>query len=175
MGLEGPAYRSHPGAAHYPGISRVVDDISGPMKTPIYVGMVLAIVLPAMASPFIGAEQCNSCHPAEYSQWKASAHARATQTLSREQRRDPRCTSCHATRAEEGLFGVQCESCHGAGGHYWPDAVMRDPVLARAAGLKRGNEPATCLGCHTVDSPRLRPFNMAEALKLIRHGGAKSE
>ena len=145
------------------------------MKIPMCFGIIVAVAIPAMANPFIGAEQCRSCHSVEYAQWRATAHATATSSLSPQQRRDHRCTSCHATNAEEGLLGVQCESCHGAGGHYWPVAVMRDSVLARAAGLKRGNEPATCLGCHTVDSLRLRPFNMADALKLIRHGGAKSE
>jgi hypothetical protein len=133
------------------------------------------VTLPSWATPFLGAEQCKSCHAQQYAQWLTTPHAKAHARLSREQQRDPRCTSCHSTSAQDGLVGVQCESCHGAGGNYWPEPVMRDPVLARAAGLKAGGEVQMCGQCHTVDSARVTPFNITEALKQVRHNGAPRE
>lgn len=121
------------------------------------------------ASDFIGAEQCQSCHPDAYAQWKATAHARATEVLDEAERRDPRCTGCHATSAADGLWGVQCESCHGSGRYYWPDYIMRDHGLARAAGLQSGAEPSVCRTCHTADAPRLVPFDLSAAIERVRH------
>ncbi len=135
----------------------------------------VGLSVPVLATPFIGADQCKDCHPKQYAQWAKTPHARASSRLSREQQRDPRCTSCHATSAPDGLLGVQCESCHGAGREYWPEPVMRDRKLARAVGLRSGGEPSVCYRCHTVDSALLRPFNVTEALKRIRHDGVIGE
>lgn len=121
------------------------------------------------ASDFIGAEQCQSCHPAAYAQWRSTPHARAAEVLSEAERRDPRCTGCHATSAADGLWGVQCESCHGAGRYYWRDFIMRDTGLARAAGLQSGAEPSVCRACHTAEAPRLVPFDLTAALEQVRH------
>ncbi|MCB9528502.1 MAG: cytochrome c family protein [Myxococcales bacterium] len=130
---------------------------------------VLATGGAGLADDYIGAEQCKSCHPAEYAQWKATPHARASAALGPDERRDARCTGCHATAAEAGLWGVQCESCHGPGRHYWPDFIMRDAHLARAAGLQSGAEPSICRGCHTADAPRIVPFDTETALDRVRH------
>jgi hypothetical protein len=124
---------------------------------------------PARASDFVGALRCRTCHPAAYDQWRRTPHARAFDRLGPEHQRDPRCTTCHATSAEDGHTGVQCESCHGPGRHYAVDAVMRDGALARAVGLDRGDAPAICGRCHTEDSPRLVAFDPTTALPLVRH------
>lgn len=126
-------------------------------------------VAKAHAGDFVGALRCRGCHLAEYEQWRQTPHARAFERLAPEQRRDPRCTSCHATSAEDAITGVQCESCHGAGRHYTAVPIMKDTALARAIGLRRGDEPRTCLRCHGADSTRLLPFDLLAALVSVRH------
>lgn len=123
---------------------------------------------PAAADEHIGAAQCAACHPEAYAWWKTTGHARASRVLQDAERRDPRCTSCHATAASEGHWDVQCEACHGPGRHYWPAFVMVDVNLARAAGLRSGAEPSTCNGCHTADAPGIRPFDLAAAMAKMR-------
>ncbi len=123
----------------------------------------------AHAGDYIGARRCKGCHETQYAQWKKTPHAKAASSLSAAERRDPRCAACHSTSARDGLEGVQCESCHGAGRHYWPENIMRDRGLARAVGLTSGKERVTCNRCHTADSPRLRPFDIAAALKKVVH------
>ena len=85
------------------------------------------------------------------------------------ERSQPSCTGCHATDAASGLVGVQCESCHGAGRHYWPEFIMKDTALARAVGLKRGDSAAMCGRCHTDRSATLRAFDVHAALRKVRH------
>jgi formate-dependent nitrite reductase cytochrome c552 subunit len=123
----------------------------------------------AGASDLVGALRCRTCHPAAYEQWRQTPHARTFERLAPEQQRDPRCTACHATAAEEGHTGVQCESCHGAGRHYAVEAVMRDFALARAVGLDRGDDPAICGRCHTEDGARLVPFDAVAGMSRVRH------
>lgn len=123
----------------------------------------------ASASDYVGARRCKSCHPAEYAQWKTTPHARAVERLSAAERRDPRCAGCHSTSAADGLEGVQCESCHGAGKYYWPAHVMVDHALAKAVGLLPGNQKSTCVSCHTADTASVTPFDFAKAIELVRH------
>ncbi|MBU0552239.1 cytochrome c family protein [Myxococcota bacterium] len=112
----------------------------------------------ALATEFVGARQCKGCHEAHYQRWRASPHARASEALSEVQRRDPRCGACHATAPEEGLYGVQCEACHGPGRYTWPSYIKRDRRLAAALGFRRGDEPDLCARCHTSDHAR-RPLD----------------
>jgi len=94
---------------------------------------------------FIGAERCKLCHRSIYVSWKATAHARATESLNLE-RETPTCLPCHST-GPSALPGVQCESCHGAGGDYWPPEIMIDPAKVREAGLITANQ-GICRKCH---------------------------
>jgi len=130
----------------------------------------LLLVAPCVrAADHVGAESCRSCHPHAYEVWSASRHARSLDTLSRDQRRDARCLQCHARDVQQGADGsVGCESCHGAGGYYWPDYVMRDAELAKAAGLVVP-DAKTCLQCHDASSPAVGPFDPAAKMKLIDH------
>ncbi len=125
---------------------------------------------PAHASDYLGARRCKGCHEAQYAQWKQTPHARAAAALSKAERRDPRCAGCHSTAAREGLEGVQCESCHGPGRHYWQDFIMRDVELARAIGLTSGGERGTCLRCHDQDTASILTFDFAKALLKVQHG-----
>ena len=121
---------------------------------------------------FIGADRCRACHASEYDAWRRSPHARALESLSEKDRRDPRCLSCHTMVPDDlsaGLTGIQCESCHGAGRHYAIDYVMRDEELRQALSFVPQIDEKSCLRCHTENSPSLVPFTYKERLEAIRH------
>ncbi len=121
------------------------------------------------AGDAVGPETCKACHPSAYEAWLATPHARARESLPERSRNEPRCLSCHAPNAEDGLAGVSCETCHGAGRLYAAPYVMRDAELARALGLQDPGEK-TCLACHTESTPSLVKFEYERKLALIRHG-----
>ena len=67
---------------------------------------------------FVGAENCRSCHQAEFDVWAAGPHKRAMERLSEVERRDARCRQCHTMVPADpapSLEGIQCEVCHGPG------------------------------------------------------------
>ena len=127
------------------------------------------VARPAAAGDTVGPETCKACHPSAYEAWRASPHARAQESLPERHRNDARCLTCHAPQREDGLAGVTCEACHGAGRLYSARYVMRDAELARAVGLTDPTE-RTCAGCHTESTPSLERFEHAKKLPLIRHG-----
>lgn len=134
--------------------------------------LVALVARSAPAAEFVGAESCRSCHAAAYEAWRESPHARAFKSLSAEHRNDARCLQCHAPNVSMGGdAGVSCETCHGAGEHYWPDYVMRDAELARAAGLVTP-DARSCMVCHDASSPSLLPFDVDAAMKAIDHWSA---
>jgi hypothetical protein len=103
---------------------------------------------------WVGSATCASCHPAAAAAWRSTAHAA---TAARVSERSPgRCRVCHATgEAPAGPtveLGVGCEACHGAGGHYAEDDLMRDRELAAGLGLAdvttASARAATCARCH---------------------------
>ena len=144
---------------------------------------------------YIGTITCANCHkgPAsgyQFSKWRMSAHARAYAVLATDQayeiasrqnlKGDPQnsaeCLKCHTTAYHQleqdamefhSLYeGVGCEACHGAGGNYYPEAIMTDARAAKAAGLKEVTRQ-TCLGCH--EDAHNKPFDFDEAVKKIAH------
>jgi YVTN family beta-propeller protein len=88
----------------------------------------------------------------------------------------PQCLKCHTTAYHEPAGGqtesywiyegVGCEACHGAGSHYSPEDIMRDPEAAQAAGLKKPTAE-TCLGCH--QNAHEHPFDVERAMQAIAH------
>lgn len=125
----------------------------------------------AFADDYVGAERCGTCHQAEYKQWKRSGHATALARLSRVQREDATCRTCHTMAPasdDPNLAGVQCESCHGAGRYYESSYVMRDKVLAELNGLEK-IDATTCSACHTADEPSVAPFEFEKKIDLVRH------
>jgi hypothetical protein len=123
----------------------------------------------ARAADVLGPESCKSCHAEAYAIWKSSRHARATETLSPEQRTDARCLTCHSPdETQSSVVGVTCETCHGAGEAYSAQYVMKDPELARLVGLVDPSEKA-CRSCHDASSPSLKAFDFVEKLKLVDH------
>ena len=144
---------------------------------------------------YIGTLTCAACHkgPAmgyQFSKWRMTAHASAYAVLASDEayeiakkqglkdapQTSPACLKCHTTayhQPSEGVIesyslyeGVGCEACHGSGGDYYPEAVMRDPRAAKAAGLKEVTRQ-TCLGCH--EDAHDKPFDFDEAMKKIAH------
>ncbi|MHC4330970.1 MAG: YncE family protein, partial [Planctomycetota bacterium] len=130
---------------------------------------------------YIGTMTCAACHkgPAsgyQFSKWRMSAHARAYAVLASDQayqiakeqglnddpQNNPECLKCHTTayhRPAQGTMefhslyeGVGCEACHGAGGNYYPEAIMTRQ---------------TCLRCH--ENAHDKPFDFDQAIKKIAH------
>jgi YVTN family beta-propeller protein len=151
---------------------------------------------PLPGPKYVGALACGTCHGARsgsraFATWRLSRHAAAYATLGTPRAREvargmgvtgnpqqaDRCLGCHATgggeppgRALEGFDaaqGVQCESCHGPGSEYMPQAVMLDPVAAADAGL-RAVDRATCSRCHTPGIHG-RSFDVEAAWPRIDH------
>lgn len=71
----------------------------------------------------IGVQKCKICHRLQFRSWEESAHA-----------------SCEPP--------LDCESCHGPGSEYQGLKVMKDPVLARAAGLVDPDAAFCQENCH---------------------------
>lgn len=146
---------------------------------------------------YTGVMACASCHTGpkfnfQFSRWRQSAHARAFASLATPRAQelaakagiqsDPQttdaCLKCHATGATietasllKGFHlteGVQCESCHGPGEDYSPEAVMLDKATAATKGLLPVG-PETCAACHDPDQAHGKPFRYETAVKEIAH------
>jgi YVTN family beta-propeller protein len=150
---------------------------------------------------YVGAAACAPCHSPRsgsraYPTWRMSRHADAYATLGTERAEeiaeemgvegDPqtseRCLTCHATGGGEaaGRFlasfdlaqGVQCESCHGPGSEYMPEAVMLDPVASAEAGLVPV-DGSVCARCHT--DVHGSTFDLETAWPAIDHSAWEEE
>jgi len=144
---------------------------------------------------YIGTHTCAACHKGammgyQFSKWRMSDHASAYAVLASDRayeiakeeglkdapKTSMACLKCHTTafhQSAKGAIesyslyeGVGCEACHGAGSNYYPEAIMRDPRAAKAAGLKEVTSQ-TCLGCH--EDAHGKPFDFDEAMKKIAH------
>ncbi|HUI79749.1 MAG TPA: multiheme c-type cytochrome [Bryobacteraceae bacterium] len=135
-----------------------------------------------------GAAECGKCHRGrmlgdQWSIWKMSAHADAWAVLASAKGKelaaakgiaDPQhsldCLKCHTTSRNGARLasfapdeGVGCEGCHGPGSDYMPEAIMRDPRSAMAAGLRTPTRE-DCVTCHQENS-----FDFDAAMKKIAH------
>lgn len=138
--------------------------------------LILLLAPCAIASDLVGPIACRTCHAEAYRIWAASPHARAAQSLTAQQRKQPLCVSCHSRDEERGgqaeVSGVSCETCHGAGRYYEPAVVMRDKELSRLFGLLDPT-PSTCRVCHGGGSPSVKAFDATEAMRRIDHWSAE--
>ena len=126
--------------------------------------LALAVVCSAVAAgaDFLGPESCKGCHPEAYAAWRSSKHARSMESLTAEQQREARCTTCHAPNlTDQSMAAIGCETCHGGGQYYAPG--LQDP------------SEKSCRSCHEPSSPSLRPFQFAEKLKAIDHWTAERQ
>lgn len=128
----------------------------------------------APSGAFAGSESCRACHPAAYTQWSTTPHARATASLQAVSRANDRdCFACHVTGAHhpegpqspEGLspalYNVGCESCHGPGLAH-RDAPADHPMSPTVA-------PEVCTACHDGDRDGGR-FDAATYRPKVVHG-----
>jgi YVTN family beta-propeller protein len=143
---------------------------------------------------YMGVHACAECHRDavmgfQFSRWRESAHSMAYARLSTPEAMkvardggvsgDPQksadCLKCHVTGGADldaslASFtvdeGVGCEACHGPGSEYQYEAIMRDPIAARAAGLRSGGLDA-CLSCHA--DAHGKPFDYEVAWEAIKH------
>jgi cytochrome c5 len=138
---------------------------------------VLAAARGSAASDLVGAASCRTCHQEAYRVWSQTAHARAAQTLTAEQRKDPLCLQCHsrdeARAGQADVTGVSCETCHGGGRFYQPAVVMRDKELSQLFGLVARPSEASCRVCHAGQTASLQPFDLKQALERIDHWTAE--
>ncbi|MCK4993004.1 MAG: hypothetical protein KAS29_21045 [Bacteroidales bacterium] len=144
-------------------------------------------VLTAQNFKYIGASKCKMCHNKpdkgeQYNIWAAGPHAKAMESLSAEEAKDPKCLKCHSTvghidaslvasiKVEE---GVSCESCHGPGSAYKGASIMKSQELSLAKGLILPAE-AVCVTCHNEESPDFKGFDYAEYSAKIAHPNPKA-
>lgn len=154
------------------------------------------------APKLVGVKTCGMCHKKadageQLKIWQGSIHANAYKTLQSEESdkiakdkgfstkavETPECLVCHASgynvdaaliaknfKVEE---GVQCETCHNAGGNYKKKSTMKDHAKAVAAGLFEYKDKAAieaqCVTCHNETSPTFKSFNFEERWKEIAH------
>ncbi len=152
---------------------------------------------------YVGAEVCGMCHKTaksgeQFQKWQASKHSQAMKTLSTPEAlkiaqakgikgkpsEAPECLECHETayNAPASLLGprfnkedgVQCESCHGAGGDYKTMSVMKDRQKAIANGLvlvsvSDGSAEKLCETCHNKRSPNFKGFDFKKMWAEIAH------
>jgi hypothetical protein len=124
-------------------------------------------------SPFVGAEQCKSCHAAQYKVWENSDHAMAFDALEGVNKSfDPSCIQCHVVgfnkpggfvdiAMSSHLTSVQCESCHGAGKAHVKSAGKQKVPNADWPREK------ICGQCHT--HPHSPAFNVDSYWPKIAH------
>jgi len=124
--------------------------------------------VPGRGDAYIGAARCASCHGPAFETWRTKdPHARAHLSLPPERRNDAKCTGCHSPDPGGVFAGVQCESCHGAGGGYSFAFVMKDKLLAKALGMIDADK-ARCVTCHSGHGAP-KPFDYPRALQKIVH------
>jgi len=158
---------------------------------------------------YIGVEKCGTCHSKalygdQVAKWRGSAHAKAFESLASDKaleyaktkgikgspQQAKECLECHVTAHGvapalikydlEQTDGVQCESCHGAGGDFRKREIMSDIDQAKANGLVAQTE-AVCTSCHNDRSPAWDPtrftlpngkkagFDFKQAVAKIEH------
>lgn len=121
---------------------------------------------------YVGESRCKACHNIPktglfHDDWAATAHARAFDALTEDERRNPQCLECHTTGygAPGGfvslaetpkMANVQCESCHGPGAEHLASAIrnMRNP--AAVVPPPTVPDEMNCRGCHNERSPTWR-------------------
>ena len=131
---------------------------------------------------YVGSKKCKMCHNkpatgAQFTQWSESKHAKAMESLNAEEAKNPACIKCHSTvgSVNEDLVatlkieeGVSCESCHGPGSKYFPNAIMKNKEKAMENGLILPTEEV-CIKCHNSESPNFKGFNFKEYVAKIAH------
>ncbi|MFT7518577.1 MAG: hypothetical protein ACI9MC_000709 [Kiritimatiellia bacterium] len=109
----------------------------------------------ALDGPYLGADGCRSCHPAQTAQWLGTKHAQAYKVLVDDNNAmNSTCVGCHVTgwkraggperpAAVGGMRDVQCEACHGPSRAHAKRPEVFKPI--------RSPDVSTCTECHDGD------------------------
>ncbi len=138
--------------------------------------------LTAQDFEYVGAKKCKMCHnkPAkggQYKQWLGTKHATAMESLKGDEKKDPACIKCHSTygSVDSDLIatlkiteGVSCESCHGPGSKYYPNAIMKSREKSMARGLILPTKDV-CLKCHNDECAHYKGFDFKTYTEKITH------
>ncbi|WP_210397552.1 multiheme c-type cytochrome [Motiliproteus sediminis] len=124
-------------------------------------------------SPYLGADQCQSCHSDQFRLWQTTDHARAFEDLEIVGKAfDSHCVGCHVVgfnqpggyldiTLTDHLAGVQCENCHG-GGREHAESAGQVATLNKEAAME-----TLCMQCHVKEhSPQ---FNVETYWPRIAH------
>lgn len=149
---------------------------------------------------YVGVAKCKTCHKTEaqglqFPIWEKSPHAKAFATLAGDEakaiakekgiedaQKADACLKCHVTghgvdatffaEGFEAADGVQCESCHGAGGDYYKMATMKaltkGEIEPASVGLLITNKDL-CVKCHNEESPTFKGFEYEKMVAKITH------
>lgn len=148
---------------------------------------------------YVGTKTCGMCHHTEKQGeqlkiWKNSKHSQAYKTLQTKEADEiakkqgfdkpaievDKCLKCHVTAydVDKSLIGkkykiedgVQCETCHGAGGDYKSLKIMKNKELAMKNGLViHTDKEKFCTTCHNDESPTHKKFDLKEMWAKIKH------
>jgi hypothetical protein len=116
---------------------------------------------PAAGPAYVGAEKCKMCHMAAYRAWAATGMSKAWDRV-KEAPDKEKCYQCHTTgygrpggfvdpEKTPNLTGVQCETCHGAGGAHLALGVSNRDSEARRATINKNIQD--CRACHNPHVP----------------------
>ena len=148
---------------------------------------VVGVALSNELHKYIGVKKCSMCHKSDakgnqHKIWLSMKHSKAYKTLETHEAKEtakkagvsvdptvaPECLRCHVTAygVDASLLGsgfnkedgVQCESCHGAGGDYYKMSVMKDKALSIEKGLVVPTKEV-CVKCHNEESPNFPGFD----------------
>jgi hypothetical protein len=156
-------------------------------------------ILCQSGNTYVGIEACGMCHKTEkqgsqLSIWQNSAHSKAFETLKTDSANQIakekgflkpasetwECLKCHVTgynldatmlgKNFKVEYGVQCETCHGAGSAYKEMKVMKDKKLAIEKGLIVPDKlEEFCVSCHNSESPTFVKLDINVAWDKIKH------
>ena len=125
-----------------------------------------------------GADACQSCHPDQVAQWKASPHANAMGRLEPEQSKQVGCVKCHATPSHGGPRPTQlsdyridesegCETCHGPATKHIESKGAAGTIEGLGDDCPVCVIEAVCTSCHTKEqSPT---FDVEAWLPKVKH------
>ncbi len=135
--------------------------------------------LPAKGeAAYLGNAACEACHPAAFSVYRGTGHARAYRELERvDKQYRLECVACHVVGIQQpggvcrvdrvaGRDGVGCENCHGPGSLHAAHPTTQ-PV-ARPSPTR-----TVCVGCHTAENSPQFDFSVYLPRVLGPGHGAK--
>ncbi len=139
-------------------------------------------IVQAKEAKYVGVKRCRRCHKKDelgnqYARWKKLKHYKAYKNLAKDKalevakkagvtgnpQESDKCLKCHTTAFGEDKskfddefqikYGVQCESCHGAGSLYTKESIMKDCKGAEKKGLIAKPDEKVCTKCHNEENP----------------------